>query len=339
VDTSPDHHPNPRKYLPIPFGIVRLRLGPRPPWSGRIFLDRPLDSRALHFLDGTELSAGRLTSLLDRALALKQAPAASRVLDGKTVALLFEHPSTRTRVSFEAGVFELGGHPMVLRANELQLTRGESVRDTALVFSRHAAAIGLRTGSEERLAALAEHATVPVVNMLSPRHHPCQALADLMTLREAFGSLDGRVLTFVGDGNNVARSLAVLGALAGVTVRVAAPAGFQLDGGAKLFEDPAAAVDGADAVYTDVWVSMSDDDSEAARRREALAPYRLDEALLDRAAPHAIALHCLPAHPGEEITEGVLYGDRQRIWDQAENRRHAQKALLELLVSNASRDG
>ena len=295
--------------------------------------DRTL--RRLHFLDGTELSAGQLTSLLDRALALKEAPAGSRALDGKTVALLFEHPSTRTRVSFEAGVFELGGHPMVLRANELQLTRGESIRDTALVFSRHAAVIGLRTGSEERLAALAEHAGVPVVNMLSPRHHPCQALADLMTLREAFGAIEGRVLTFVGDGNNVARSLAVLGGIAGVEVRVAAPEGFQLEpeSGAALFDDPAEAVAGADAVYTDVWVSMSDDESEAARRREALAPYRLDEALLERAKPEAIALHCLPAHPGEEITEGVLYGDRQRIWDQAENRRHAQKSLLEMLVS------
>jgi ornithine carbamoyltransferase len=295
--------------------------------------DRTL--RRLHFLDGTELHASQLTSLLDRALALKEAPAGSRALDGKTVALLFEHPSTRTRVSFEAGVFELGGHPMILRANELQLTRGESLRDTALVFSRHAAAIGLRTGSEERLHGLAEHATVPVINMLSPRHHPCQALADLMTMREAFGSIEGRVLTYVGDGNNVARSLALLGPLVGVEVRVAAPEGFQLelDLEAELFDDPAEAADGADVLYTDVWVSMSDDESEAARRRAALAPYRLDEALLDRAAPHAIALHCLPAHPGEEITEGVLYGDRQRIWDQAENRRHAQKALLEMLVS------
>jgi ornithine carbamoyltransferase len=299
--------------------------------STRTGADRTL--RRLHFLDGTELSAGQLTSLLDRALALKEAPAGSRALDGKTVALLFEHPSTRTRVSFEAGVFELGGHPMILRANELQLTRGESLRDTALVFSRHVAAIGLRTASEERLAGLAEHATVPVVNMLSPRHHPCQALADLMTMREAFGSLEGRVLAYVGDGNNVARSLAVLGGLAGVEVRVAAPSGFQLEGGAELYEDPAAAVTGADVLYTDVWVSMSDDESEAARRRQALAPYRLDEALLERAKPTAIALHCLPAHPGEEITEGILYGDRQRIWDQAENRRHAQKALLEMLVS------
>jgi ornithine carbamoyltransferase len=296
-------------------------------------LDRTLTR--LHFLDGTELSPDQLASLLDRALALK-AGADSRALEGRTVALLFEHPSTRTRVSFEAGVFELGGHPMVLRANEMQLARGESLRDTALVFSRHVAAIGLRTGSEEHLTGLAEYATVPVVNMLSPLHHPCQVLADLMTLREAFGSLEGRVLTYVGDGNNVARSLALIGALAGVQVRVAAPGGFQLEpeAGAELFEDPAEAVAGADAVYTDVWVSMSDDDATAEHRRQALDHYRLSEALLDRASPHAIALHCLPAHPGQEITEGVLYGDRQRIWDQAENRRHAQKALLEMLVSN-----
>jgi ornithine carbamoyltransferase len=287
----------------------------------------------LHFLDGTELGAERLALLLDRALALKAAPAASRALEGRTVALLFEKPSTRTRTSFEAGVVELGGYPMVLRAGELQLSRGESLRDTALVFSRHVATIGFRTGDESQLAALAEHATVPVINMLSPLHHPCQALADLMTLREAFGSLEGRVLTYVGDGNNVARSLALMGSLAGVEVRVAAPDGYQLEGdaGARLFTDPGEAVEGADAVYTDVWISMSDED--AAAKRAALGPYRLDEALLDRAAPHAIALHCLPAHPGEEITEGVLYGDRQRIWDQAENRRHAQKALLELLVS------
>jgi ornithine carbamoyltransferase len=295
----------------------------------------------MHFLDGTELTRDQLTSLLDRAIALKGAPASSRALDGRSVALLFEKPSTRTRVSFEAGVVELGGHPMVLRTGELQLTRGESLRDTALVFSRHVAAIGLRTGDEDQLRGLAEHATVPVINMLSPLHHPCQALADLMTLREAFGSIDGRVLTYVGDGNNVARSLALVGSLAGLRVRVAAPDGYQLEAeaGAELFDDPAEAVDGADAVYTDVWVSMSDDEASAGRRREALGPYRLDDALLDRAAPHAIALHCLPAHPGEEITEGVLYGDRQRIWQQAENRRHAQKALLELLVSNGRRSG
>src|SRR5215210_6967675 len=290
-----------------------------------------------HLLTGEELSADELHRLLDRALELKAAPRASRVLAGGTVALLFEHPSTRTRTSMEAGVVELGGHPMVLRAGELQLARGESVRDTALVFSRHAALIGLRTSSEERLRELAAHATVPVVNLLSPEHHPCQALADLMTLREAFGDLRGRVLAYVGDGNNVARSLAILGTLAGLEVRIAAPPAFQLPDahGAWLTDDPAAAAAGADALYTDVWVSMGDDEAGAAERRAALAPYRLDDGLLDRAAPGAIALHCLPAHPGEEITEAVLYGDRQRIWDQAENRRHAQKALLELLVCSA----
>jgi ornithine carbamoyltransferase len=295
-----------------------------------------------HFITGAELDAGALALLLYRAAALKTAPHSSRALEGRAVALLFQKPSTRTRTSFEAGVFELGGHPMVLRGDELQLTRGESARDTALILSRHASAIGLRTGDEEELAALAEHATVPVVNMLSPLHHPCQALADLLTLREALGSLEGRVVAYVGDGNNVARSLAVLGTRAGMEVRVAAPEGYQLPAGdteAMLTDDPAEAVAGADAVYTDVWVSMSDDEDSAADRREALAPYRVDDALLDRAGPEAFALHCLPAHPGEEITESVLYGDRQRIWDQAENRRHAQKALLELLVSAPRQDG
>ena len=287
-----------------------------------------------HFLTGAELSAGELAALLDRALALKAAPHSSRALEGRTVALLFEQPSTRTRASFEAGIVELGGHPMVLRPGELQLTRGESVRDTALILSRHVAAIGLRTGSEETLAELAEHATVPVVNMLSPGHHPCQALADLLTLREAFGAIGGRRIAYVGDGNNVARSLAIVGSLAGVDVTVAAPDGYQLDAttGARLTDDPQAAATNADVVYTDVWVSMGDDQATADERRRALAAYRIDDALLDRAAPHAFALHCLPAHPGEEITAAVLYGERQRIWDQAENRRHAQKALLEWLV-------
>jgi ornithine carbamoyltransferase len=286
-----------------------------------------------HFLTGTELSADELTALLDRALELKADPLASSVLDRRSVALVFEHPSTRTRTSFEAGVVELGGHPMVMRPGELQLTRGESVRDTALVLSRNVAAIGLRTGSEATLQELAAHATVPVVNMLSPLHHPCQALADLLTMREAFGTIAGRRLTYVGDGNNVARSLALVGGLAGVEVTVAAPAGYQLEDGtgATLTDDPAAAAAGADVLYTDVWVSMGDDPATAASRRSALGAYRIDDALLDRAADGVFALHCLPAHPGEEVTAEVLYGERQRIWDQAENRRHAQKALLELL--------
>ena len=250
------------------------------------------------------------------------------------MALIFQKPSTRTRVSFEVGITELGGHPMVLRTDDLQLTRGESVRDTAYVLSRHVAAIGIRTGDDALLDEFAGHADVPVINMLSPSHHPCQALADLLTLREAFGRLEGLKLAYVGDGNNVARSLIVVGELAGLEVRVAAPDGYQLEtnGAGVLTDDPREAARGADALYTDVWVSMSDDPQSAADRRRVLAPYRLDDGLLDLAAPSAIALHCLPAHPGEEITEQVLYGDRQRIWDQAENRRHAQKALLELLT-------
>jgi ornithine carbamoyltransferase len=288
-----------------------------------------------HFLTGEELSRDELYALIDRAIDLKASPHSSDALKRRSVALIFQKPSTRTRVSFEAGIAELGGHPMVLRTDDLQLTRGESVRDTAYVLSRHVAAIGIRTGPDELVRELAEYATVPVINMLTAGHHPCQALADLMTLREAFGELDGLTVAYVGDGNNVARSLAVLGALAGVTVRVAAPDGYQLEpvAGAIITDDPRAAADGADAVYTDVWVSMSDDPETAAQRREALAPYRLDDALLDMAAPRAIALHCLPAHPGEEITAEVLYGHRERIWDQAENRRHAQKSLLELLTS------
>jgi ornithine carbamoyltransferase len=287
-----------------------------------------------HFLTGSELSPQELNALLDRALELKAAPASSDALARRAVALLFERPSTRTRVSFEVGVAELGGHPVMLRSEETQLSRGESVRDTAYVLSRHVAAIGVRTGEHDFVARLAEHAGVPVINMLTADHHPCQALADLLTMREAFGRLEGLTLAYVGDGNNVARSLAVVGAIAGVKVRIAAPAGYQLEpvAGAELTDDPRAAVSDADVVYTDVWVSMSDDPHSAAQRRSALAPYRIDDALLDLAKPHAIVLHCLPAHPGEEITAEVLYGPRQRIWDQAENRRHAQKALLEFVT-------
>jgi len=290
-----------------------------------------------HFLTGEEISSAELAALLDRATMLKAQPLVSDVLLRQTVALIFEAPSTRTRVSFEAGIVELGGHPMVLRADELQLSRGESVRDTAHVLSRHVAAVGIRTGPDELPAELARHAQIPVFNMLTAGHHPVQALADLLTLREVFGELAGLKLAYVGDGNNVARSLAIAGALAGIEVRVAAPPGYQLDpvAGAILTDDPRAAVAGADAVYTDVWVSMGDDPETAEQRRRALAPFAIDDALLQLAAPHAIALHCLPAHPGEEITAELLYGPRQRIWDQAENRRHAQKALLELLLAGA----
>jgi ornithine carbamoyltransferase len=294
-----------------------------------------------HFLTGAELSADELDALLARAAELKRAPRSSTALAGESVALIFEKPSTRTRISFEVGIDELGGHAVVLRADELQLSRGEALRDTALVLSRQVAAIGVRTGPDEVLSELATHSSVPVVNMLTALHHPCQALADLLTLREAYGELEGVRVAYVGDGNNVARSLANLGALAGMHVAVASPAGYELEPGlpltrsasgtVTLYTDPREAVAGAAAVYTDVWVSMGDEAS-AEERRAALSEYRVDDALLDRAADGAFAMHDLPAHPGEEITAEVLYGPRQRIWDQAENRRHAQKALLELLV-------
>jgi ornithine carbamoyltransferase len=303
-----------------------------------------------HFLTGTELSAAELEALLDRALELKRAPLSCEALAGLSVALIFQKPSTRTRVSFEVGIHELGGHAVVLRTDELQLSRGEAPRDTALVLSRHVAAVGLRTGADTILEELAADSSVPVINMLSARHHPCQALADLLTLREACGTLEGLKVAYVGDGNNVARSLALLGALAGAHVAVASPPGYSLQddlalppgarGRVTLHTDPQEAVRDARAVYTDVWVSMGDEDTAEQRRRE-LAGYRVDDALLDAAAPGAFAMHDLPAHPGEEITAEVLYGPRQHIWDQAENRRHAQKALLELLVrgpaSNARR--
>jgi ornithine carbamoyltransferase len=312
-----------------------------------------------HFLTGAELRAGELERVLDRAAVLKRAPLSSRALERRSVALIFERPSTRTRLSFEAGIYELGGHPAVLRADDLQLSRGESLRDTALVLSRHMAAVGMRTRSDAALEELASHATVPVFNMLSPLHHPCQALADLFTLREACGSLPGLRLAYVGDSTNVTRSLAVLAEALGVQLAVASPPGYSFadkatsdgaiaaspsraepensarlpgsDDHLSLHTDPREAVAGAQAVYTDVWVSMGDEET-AEERRSALSAYRVDNALLDYAAPGAFALHCLPAHPGEEIAAEVLYGSRQRIWEQAENRRHAQKALLELLV-------
>ena len=271
--------------------------------------------------------------MLDRSVELKADRFISRALEGRSVALIFERPSTRIRISFEVGVSELGGTAIVLREGEMQLSRGESVRDTALVLSRFVHAICVRTGPQETLEELARHGSVPVVNMLTHEHHPCQALADLMTLRERFGDLEGLKLAYVGDGNNVARSLAILGAGAGMEVAIASPEELSLPptAGASLTTDPAEAADGAAAVYADVWVSMGDEDGD--RRRELLAPYRIDDALLARARDDAIALHCLPAHPGEEITAEVLYGTRSAVWDQAENRLHVQKALLERIVS------
>ena len=307
-----------------------------------------------HFLTGEELNAEELAALLERAAELKALRSASAgateggPLTGRSVALVFDKPSTRTRVSFEVGVVELGGHPLALREGEMQLARGESPRDTAVVLSRLVHAIGVRTAAHALVAELARHATVPVVNLLTSEHHPCQALADLLTLRERFGRTAGLTLAYVGDGNNVAHSLMLLGARAGMEVRVATPPELAPDpaiaqaahdeaatGGRIVFaEDAALAAEGAHAVYTDVWLSLSDDEAEGDRRRELLAPYRLDGELLALARDDAVALHCLPAHPGEEIAEEVLYGPRSAVWDQAENRLHAQKALLELLVAD-----
>ncbi len=289
------------------------------------------------FLTGEELGAFELGKLLDRAAALK-AGRGERLgadsLAGRSIALVFEKPSTRTRISFEVGVAELGANPIVLRGDEMQLSRGESPADTARVLSRYVDAIVIRSGSHERVAELAAAAEVPVVNALTPLHHPCQALADLLTMRERRGDLAGQRLAYVGDGNNVARSLTIAGELAGVEVVVAAPPGYQLEEGheAKLTADPRDAAAGADAIYTDVWVSMGDEE-ESARRRADLAPFRVDADLLSAAKDDAIVLHCLPAHPGEEITGEVLYGDRSAVWDQAENRLHTQKALLEMLIA------
>ena len=288
------------------------------------------------FLTGEELGAFELGKLLDRAQELKagrKERLGSEELTGRSIALVFEKPSTRTRISFEVAVAELGATPIVLRGDELQLSRGESVADTARVLSRYVDAIVIRSGSHDAVAELASTSEVPVVNALTPLHHPCQALADLLTLRERFGDLQGLRLAYVGDGNNVARSLAIAGELAQVEVVIAAPAGYQLEEGhgAKLTDDPRDAVSGADAIYTDVWVSMGDE-AKADQRRADLAPFRVDADLLAAAKDTAAVLHCLPAHPGEEITEDVLYGSRSAVWDQAENRLHTQKALLAALL-------
>lgn len=300
----------------------------------------PLNIRRLKrdFLTGEELGAFELGELLDRALELKAGRrdgVGEEALAGRSVALVFEKPSTRTRISFEVGVAELGATPIVLRGDELQLSRGESIADTARVLSRYVDAIAIRSASHEAVAELAADAEAPVVNALTPLHHPCQALADLLTLRERFGELAGLRVAYVGDGNNVARSLAILGELAGIEVVVAAPPGYQLEEGhgATLTDDPRAAAAAADAIYTDVWVSMGDEE-EAERRRADLAPFRIDADLLAAARDTAIVLHCLPAHPGEEISAEVLYGERSAVWDQAENRLHTQKALLAALVED-----
>ena len=295
------------------------------------------------FLSVDDVSPQELHHLLELAAKMKQSPGdhAAR-LAGMSVALIFEKPSTRTRVSFEVGVASLGGHPLALSSSELQLGRGETIEDTGRVLSRYCDAIVLRTFGQERLEALAAGATVPVVNSLSDYEHPCQILADMLTVVESKGDPAGRILAYLGDGNNVAHSLLLGGAMLGMHVRVATPAGFEpipqvveraeeiaseAGGSIEVGNNAQAAVGGADILYTDVWASMGQE-REHAERVLVFTPFRIDAEKLSVAADDAIVMHCLPAHRGEEITAEVIDGRQSVVWDQAENRLHTQKALL-----------
>jgi len=293
-----------------------------------------------HLLRVADWTAGELELVLDLADELKRQQRRRephRLLEGRVLGLLFDKPSTRTRVSFEVAMTHLGGTALFLAADQLQLARGESLRDTATVLSRYLDALAVRISSHDDVETLARHASIPVLNALTDRAHPCQALADVMTLRERLGELTGRRVAWVGDGNNVCASFVAAATTFGMHVVVAAPPGYEpppaalMGGSVELVEEPRDAVVGADAIYTDVWTSMGNEREEA-RRRLMLARYRIDDELLAAAEPQAIVLHCLPAHVGEEITEDVLHGPRSAVWDQAENRLHAQKALLALVV-------
>ena len=283
-----------------------------------------------HLLDIDDLSAGELTAVLD--LAEQSDP--PQVLAGQGAALLFEKPSNRTRVSMEMAVFQLGGHPVSLRNDEVGIDTRETAEDLGRVFSGFCAVIGGRVFEHDKLVRMADTSTVPVVNLLSDDAHPVQVLADLLTMRQRFGSLEGRTVAYVGDGNNVCRSLMAGAALAGMRMRVATPPGYEppADGVTDLTTDPAEAVDGADAVYTDVWASMGQED-EAAQRQADFAGFTVDDGLMARAAPSALFLHCLPAHRGEEVAASVIDGPQSAVWQQAANRMHAQRGLLVWLLS------
>jgi ornithine carbamoyltransferase len=283
----------------------------------------------------------RVLDLADELKRLRQTGEQHHLLPGRTLGMIFEKPSTRTRVSFEVGIYELGGIGLYLSAADLQLGRGETIRDTAVVLSRYLDCLMIRTFAQEDVEELAEHATIPVINGLTDSAHPCQALADLMTIRERFGRLEGLRLAYLGDGNNVCASLMVAAVTFGLDFIGATPPGYEppeaavevarRDGSVELTHDPRAAVDGADVLYTDVWTSMGQDE-ERERRLRDLTGFGIDSEAVRLAAKDAIVLHCLPAHYGEEIEEEVAHGPRSAIWDQAENRLHAQKALLALIV-------
>jgi ornithine carbamoyltransferase len=296
-----------------------------------------------HYLSVDDLSVTELPQILELAAEVKADPSPhSQALSGRSIALIFEKPSTRTRVSFEVGIGQLGAKAVVLSATELQLGRGETIEDTGRVLSRYVDGIVLRTFEQERLELLSTTATVPVVNALSDFEHPCQALADLLTMRERLGELSDRVLAYFGDGNNVAHSLLLAGTKAGMTVRVATPPGFEpipqvvhraeeiaaeTGGAVEVTHDPDEAAIGAHALYTDVWTSMGQD-LESDERALVFPSYQVSQKLVDLADPEVIVMHCLPAHRGQEITDEVIDGPRSVVWDQAENRLHTQKALL-----------
>ena len=298
-----------------------------------------------HFLDLRDFDSGTLQGILDHAASMKSALKAGapgeRPLDGKSVAMIFEKPSTRTRVSFEVGITQLGGTPLMLSAQDLQIGRGESIEDTARVLSRYVDAITIRCFAHDTLLTLAEHATVPVVNALTARSHPCQIMADLQTMIERHGSLDGQIVTWVGDGNNVAASWIEAAARFNFQLRLACPDGYappaELMAWARaegadlvLYDSALEAAKGSQTLVTDVWISMGD---EEGTRREDFRPFQVNEELLAAAAGDAIVLHCLPAWRGMEMTEGVIDGPQSAVFDEAENRLHAQKAVLAWCVS------
>ena len=295
-----------------------------------------------HFLDLDEIDAGTLRGLVDDAVAIKQGAAgADRPLAGKTLAMIFEKPSTRTRVSFEVGMRQLGGEVVVLNGSELQLGRGESVADTARALSCYVDCIMMRTYEREKITEMARHATVPVINGLTDHSHPCQLMADVMAYEEHRGPIRGKVVAWSGDGNNMASSWIHASVRFGFRLRIACPPERSPDpellawardngGEVELMHDPVAAVTDADCVVTDAWISMGDDD---ASRHNLLAPYRVDEALMRLASEDAVFLHCLPAHRGEEVTPGVIDGPQSIVWDEAENRLHSQKAILTWCLS------
>ena len=284
--------------------------------------------------------------LADRLKARQREHIDHRHLEGRTLGMIFQKPSTRTRVSFEAGMFHLGGTALYLAAGDLQLGRGETIKDTARVLSRYLDGIMIRTFAQADVDELAAHADIPVINGLTDESHPCQALADVMTIRERLGEFDGVRVAYLGDGNNVCHSLMVACAKLGMDFVAATPEGYEPDetvvgwareaaatsgGSLELAHDPRAAAQGADVLYTDVWTSMGQDEEREQRVRD-LEAYRIDDGLVALASERAIVLHCLPAHYGEEITEEVLYGPRSAVWDQAENRLHSQKALLASII-------